>query len=127
MLSDEKNGGNTGEKSSAGRDDLAKSFDASARRVLTVDVTKYQALLDDPNLSQAQKEEFLRALWSIVVTFVELGFGVHPLQEVCGQDSEFSFPSAKKAFDQVKSKEPVETIDDRDSGRKPGLQDNEYT
>lgn len=127
MWTDEKNGGNTGENTPDSRDGLAKSFDASARPVLTVDVTKYQELLDDPNLSEAQKEEFLRALWSIVVTFVELGFGVHPLQEVCGQDSEFSYPSAKKAFDQVKSKEPVETLDDRDSGRTAGLKDHEYT
>jgi hypothetical protein len=121
MTTDGKNGGNTGESS------LADRFDASARRVLTVDVKKYQALLDDPTLSEAQKDEFLRALWSIVVTFVELGFGVHPLQEVCGQDSEDSFPWAKDAFDQVKSKELVETQEDRDSGPAAGLDGHEYT
>ena len=81
MFNDERNNGTVGEKR------LAVTFDASARRVLTVDVKKYEALLDDPSLSEAQKEEFLRAIWSVVVTFVELGFGVHPLQEVCGQDS----------------------------------------
>ena len=62
MLTDEKNGGNTGENSPAGGDGLAKRFDASARPVLTVDVAKYQVMLDDPSLSEAQKEEFLRAL-----------------------------------------------------------------
>lgn len=116
MKTDGKNGGNTGENSLAGR------FGASARPVLTVDVEKYQALLDDPSLSEAQKEEFLRALWSIVVTFVELGFGVHPLQEVCGQDSEDAFPWAKDAFDKVKSDELVETKEDRDSGPSAGLE-----
>lgn len=127
MLTDEKNGGNTGEKSPDGRDGLTRSFDASARPVLTVDIKRYEALLDDPNLSEAQKEEFLGALWSIVVTFVELGFGVHPLQEVCGQDSDDSFPWAKEAFDQVNSEELVETKDGRDSGPKAGLQDHELT
>jgi len=121
MFNDEKNGGTVGESS------LAVTFDASARRGLTIDIKKYEALLDDPSLSEAQKEEFLRALWSIVVTFVELGFGVHPLQEVCGQDSGDSFPSAKGAFDQVKSNELVETQDDRDSGPIAGLKDHEYT
>jgi hypothetical protein len=121
METDGKNGADTGEHSLAGR------FDASARPVLTVDVNKYQALLDDPSLSEAQKEEFLRALWSIVVTFVELGFGVHPLQEVCEQDSEALFLSSKEAFDQVKSNELVETKDDRDAGPTAGMSEHEYT
>ncbi|MEE1655682.1 hypothetical protein VB618_05695 [Microvirga sp. CF3062] len=121
MFNDERNDGTCGESG------LAKTFDASARRVLAVDVKKYEALLDDPNLSEAQKEEFLRALWSVVVTFVELGFGVHPLQEVCGQDSGDSFPGAKDAFDQVKSNVLVETQDGRDSGPTAGLKDHGYT
>lgn len=121
MFNDERNGGTGGESS------LTVTFDASARRVLAVDVRKYEALLDDPNLSEKQKEEFLRALWSVVVTFVELGFGVHPLQEVCGQDSGDSIPGAKDAFDQVKSSELVETQDDRDSGPTAGVEKHEYT
>lgn len=127
MRSDGKNGGNTGENAPAACNGLAKSFDDSARPVLTVDIGKYQALLDDCDLSEEQKEEVLRALWSIVVTFVELGFGVHPLQEVCGQDSEESFPWAKDAFDRVKSDGMVETQDDRDSGPKAGLEEHGYT
>ena len=65
--------------------DLSEDFRVSARSILTVDVEKYQSWLDNSELSQAQKEGFLQALWSIVVSFVELGFGVHPLQETCGQ------------------------------------------
>lgn len=68
--------------------DLSDQFRASARPILTVDVERYQALLDAPGLSDEQKEEFLQALWSIIVSFVELGFGVHPLQEICGQDDQ---------------------------------------
>ncbi|WP_164738292.1 hypothetical protein [Frigidibacter oleivorans] len=82
---------------------LVASFDTAAKPIITVDVQKYQAYLDDPELSDAQKEEFLQALWSIVVAFVELGFGVHPLQEVCGQNDDEVFTSAKEAFDQVES------------------------
>lgn len=86
---------------------LSGRFDASARPIVAVDVEKYQAYLDDPNLSEEQKEEFLQAIWSIMVAYVELGFGVHPLQEVCGQDSDESCPCAKDGFDKVKS-EPLE-------------------
>lgn len=93
-----------GDNTKGGNRNLSGRFDASARPIVTVDVEKYQAYLDDPKLSEEQKEEFLQAIWSIMVAFVDLGFGVHPLQEVCGQDSEESCPRAKEVFDKVKSK-----------------------
>lgn len=66
--------------------DLGLAMDAAARRgSVEVDVAKYQAYLDDPSLSDAQKEEIVKAAWTIMTTFVELGFGVHPAQQVCGQ------------------------------------------
>jgi len=49
---------------------------------LHVDIAKYQCFLDDPNLTPSEKEEFLRIMWEIIVNFVELGYGVHPLQEL---------------------------------------------
>lgn len=82
---------------------LSDQFGASARPIVTVDIEKYQSYLDDSNLTPEKKEEFLQAVWSIVVTYVELGFGVHPLQEVCGQDSEILSSSATDGFDKVKS------------------------
>jgi len=88
---------------------LGASFDASAKPIVTVDVDKYQSLLDDATLTQAQKEEFLQALWSIIVSFVELGFGVHPLQEVCGQDSGKLSQQLQDTFNRVKSEELDET------------------
>jgi hypothetical protein len=57
-------------------------------------------------MTQAEKEEFLQALWTIIVGFVEMGFGVHPLQEVCGKDAEGGGKTATTAFDAVCSDEP---------------------
>lgn len=76
-------------------------FNRPARPIVGVDVEKYKALLDDETLSEAEKEAFLQALWSIVVAFVDLGFGVHPLQEVI----EDGHPSAglKQAFDRTEN------------------------
>jgi len=34
----------------------------------------YQDYLDDPSLSDDQKEEIIHALWTIIIAFVELGF-----------------------------------------------------
>ncbi len=72
-------------------DDLSQDFcfalDKAAKPSLGIDTAKYQAYLDDPSLSEAQKEEIVQALWSIIVAFVDLGFGVHPLQEVLDQEA----------------------------------------
>ncbi|WMS43117.1 hypothetical protein RDV64_01550 [Acuticoccus sp. MNP-M23] len=54
---------------------------AAARRA-EFDVARYAALLEGSDLTEAQKGQFLEALWSIIVAFVDLGFGVHPLQQV---------------------------------------------
>ena len=60
-----------------------------AKPVLTIDYALYEQYLEGADLSDAQKQEFLDALWSIIVGFVDLGFGVHPLQQIpsdaCGQ------------------------------------------
>lgn len=80
---------------------IRESFNSPARPVVTLDVEKYKIFLDDPALSEAEKENFLQALWSIIVTFVDLGFGVHPLQEVCVQENEHSDDELKEAFDRA--------------------------
>ncbi|MDG1168142.1 MAG: hypothetical protein P8N14_03015 [Sulfitobacter sp.] len=79
---------------------------------LTVDVEKYQAFLDGADMTEVQKEEFLQALWSIIVSFVDLGFGVHPLQAVCGENADYDSKAAKSEFDVV-------SCDDQENDEKP--------
>lgn len=55
-----------------------------------IDASKYEALLADARISDEDKRELIQALWSIVSSFVKLGFGVHPVQLAmrerdCGQ------------------------------------------
>ena len=49
-------------------------------QALTLDIDTYQALLDDPELSEDQKREFIETIWSIVVQFVDMGFGIEATQ-----------------------------------------------
>lgn len=71
--------------------------------VITVDYEKYAHFLEDSDLTDEQKREFLQTLWNIIVEFVSLGWGVHPLQQAqkpCGQLKEFpakSTPTAPNA------------------------------
>ncbi len=43
---------------------------------------KYLGYLDDSGLTDEQKIEYLQALWTILVTFIDLGFDVNSVQQV---------------------------------------------
>lgn len=50
-------------------------------KALTLDVDYYQTFLDDEDISEDRKLELIETLWQIIVAFVDLGFGVHPVQQ----------------------------------------------
>jgi hypothetical protein len=57
---------------------LAIQFDARA----------FAHFLDESDLTEAQKLEYIETIWTIVLQFIDMGFGIHPLQQACGQFSE---------------------------------------
>lgn len=79
---------------------LERAASKAEARNVEIDVEKYQAYLDDPSLSDDQKEEIIHALWTIIMAFVELGFGVHPTQQACGQVEKELDPDAKVDSDE---------------------------
>ncbi|RAP43225.1 hypothetical protein BYZ73_00500 [Rhodovulum viride] len=62
-----------------------ETYEPDGKPAVVLDVEKYRHFLDDSALTEAQKDEVLDRLWQIVVTFVDLGFGVHPAQLACGK------------------------------------------
>ena len=54
---------------------------ATGFKPLMLDVELYQRYLDDPSIEDADKRELIETLWSIMVSFVDLGFGIHPAQQ----------------------------------------------
>jgi len=64
---------------------LSHEHDKTVRHSLQLDVEYYKDLLEGTDLDDAQKEQVIEALWKIIVSFVELGFDVHPAQQVCGK------------------------------------------
>lgn len=108
------------ETSTTSRSEMRGNFGAASRPIVTVDVEKYQHYLDGSNMTDRQKEEFLQALWSVMVTFVELGFRVHPLQEVCGKGSGHALPDLSDEFNQVSSDEAKTPQKPKDSGPETG-------
>jgi hypothetical protein len=45
---------------------------------LTIDYEYYQTFLDDMDVPDEQKRELIQTIFSIVVQFVDLGFGISP-------------------------------------------------
>ena len=66
---------------------------------LTLDIDLYLSLLDDEDIPDDQKREFIETLWSIMVSFVDLGFQIHPVLQSCGKDeaSLFSLPGESQS------------------------------
>lgn len=46
----------------------------------TIDVDYYQRVIDDPDVSEARKRELIEIIGNIVMSFIDLGFGIHPVQ-----------------------------------------------
>jgi len=67
---------------------ISAQFKASARPTLTIDVARYEKFLEGSGMSEEARQEFLESMWNVIVAFVELGYGVHPLQEACGKQDE---------------------------------------
>ena len=97
-----------------GHGDLKTKFDATAKRMIKVDVELYQSYLDGTNLTAGQKEQFLQDMWLVMMSFVELGFEVHPVQEVCGKDAESTTQCANSAYDGLQSGKPKDDKKDRE-------------
>lgn len=59
---------------------------ALRRHRVEFDVLKYQKYLDQMDLTAEQRQKFLEAIWTIIIAFVDLGYGIHPTQHpfACG-------------------------------------------
>lgn len=52
-----------------------------------LDTELYLNALNSSDLTDKQKSELLAALWSIIVAFIDLSYGVHPAQRAGADDT----------------------------------------
>lgn len=76
---------------------------------LTIQFDAYEFLhhLEECDLTEEQKIEYLQTVWSIVLQFVDLGFGLHPIQQACGQNEDISLKPALTAPKRVYLGHPI--------------------
>lgn len=53
---------------------------------LSLDVEAYRHLVAGDGTSRAEETRLIEAVWAVVVSFVDLGFGLHPVQQAMGVD-----------------------------------------
>ncbi len=111
-----------------GNTDKANSEAGMAKNTpptLSINWELYGKYLEESDLSDAEKREFLKTIWAIVVSAVDLGFGVHPVQQaagnICEQQAEIgkfiAAQSASMLTSSKKSKKIFNTSADRQSGQ----------
>jgi len=64
---------------------------------------EFAHFIEDFDLSDAEKREYLDMIWSIIVSFVDLGFGIHPVQQACGKRTDNLLKSALTAPNEIYS------------------------
>lgn len=89
------------------KDDLNNA--SAPRRSLQIDVAKYQAMIDDPALSDIEKRQFVEALGTILSAFVDLGFELHESQIICGKDRNAAEECCAGAPDMIELSEFLRT------------------
>lgn len=75
---------------------------------LTIDVEFYLKFLKESDAPESEKRQLIETIWSIVVSFVDLGFDIHPLQQAlpdeCAQLPDMNEILASDLGDVVSSK-----------------------
>lgn len=71
-------------------DNLEQQKEVVSFQGITIDPKRFELYLDDPALSEEQRQEFLEAIFAIVTGFIDLGFGIHPVQQACEQNEIYS-------------------------------------
>lgn len=85
------------------REDITPAAETFA---IQFDAAEFVHFLEDADLSSAQKIEYVRMIWDIVLQFVDLGFGLHPIQQACGQFDEAQILCGEESADALHSLDP---------------------
>lgn len=60
--------------------DLGETELSASKPSFGIDVDYYQGIIDDPDIPEERKRELIEVIGAIVMNFIDMGFGVHPVQ-----------------------------------------------
>ena len=67
-------------KNGSSESDKKDAPGAPSSLALTIDYEKYLSQLEEWDVAEDHKREFISALWYLLLAFAELGFDIHPAQ-----------------------------------------------
>lgn len=68
--------------------------DPTPNLAIQFDAQEFAHFLDESDLTHGQKLEYIQTIWGIVLQFIDMGFGIHPLQMALGQQACGQFDEA---------------------------------
>ena len=96
---------------------------APSSLALTIDYEKYLSQLEEWDVTEDQKHEFISILWNILSAFIDLGYGVHFVQEDMNAD-EKSLEKARPSLADMIYSEHTQPIEKQENSG--GIQPSEY-
>lgn len=71
--------------------------------MVSLDLNKYMGQLDDWDLSDSQKTEFITTFWELLLSFAQIGFQIHPAQQAqrLGRKHVTLAPAKALQFDEI--------------------------
>lgn len=102
-----------------------KSMRAPSFQLLAFDPGDFMQFVVDEELTEQQARTLLAAIWEVVVAFVDLGFGVHPVQQAVDRFGGSSSGSAARMLTSIFQAElvnqPTSTLATRSAEAKEDL------
>lgn len=68
-----------------------------------LNIKKYQHYIDHLDLTQRQKEQFIKTVWGMMESSVDQAFGLHPAQQIRGYVANDNLQSPVKEVDSKQS------------------------
>lgn len=96
----------------APQDPIHERDPTKPKLAIQFDAQEFTHFLDETDLTEEQKLEYIQTIWSIVLQFIDMGFGLHPLQtalgqQACGQFDETALLCSTADSDALDSPHPV--------------------
>ncbi len=65
-----------------------------------IDVDYYQSVIDDPEVCEDRKRDLIELIGTIVLNFIDIGFGVHPVQLAMRQSGKLAQDNKRVQLDE---------------------------
>lgn len=75
---------------------ITPSIEPKFSRSVGIDVEYYASIIDDPEVSEERKREIIEMLSMIIVQFIDIGFGVHPVQSAIAEKEHYQTEKESK-------------------------------